>query len=258
MSQAKLSSLSPAKKLLEAEYFFISHQYLAALVLYNQIIRDYEPKNLRVDELNRALRRKLMILVKVQQDPRKAMESFSQDLLNKDLPIFARKNIEAWLVYLKAWSLEKLPVDKMSDDKFISFAQEKLSRSTSDRAIAVSDPHVVNYLRFSGMLYRRMHARPESSEYGKMLLLLARCERFLNNEFFYSLSDLYLKQCIRRYGAVDIGRECYKELEAGVQYAYTGTTGLEIPPAVQLEMDQLKKYLAPGGRLQKSIGNKDD
>ncbi len=236
-----LSGRAKVELLNDADYRFITHQYESALLIYNHLIRDFAERQMGLDQLRQILRKKLIILAKVKQDPNYIQESLDLDLKNKNLPDYARQNIKEWLSYVRRWKKDHRQVDQMDDRAILQWAQKELARATRRREEAVADGQVIRLLRISGVLYRRLHRLSPGPDQGRYLLLLSRCERFLNDQFFYGLSELFLKQCIHDNRASMVARDCYRELEDTIEFAYQSTTGLEIPEKVQQELDRLRK-----------------
>ena len=73
-----------------------------------------------------------------------------------------------------------------------------------------------------------------------MLYLLARCERSLAPLYWYSLSEIYLKECIVQFPKQSYGKKCLDAYEQGMHERYFGKP---IPEGVKNSIESLKRYL---------------
>jgi hypothetical protein len=69
-------------------------------------------------------------------------------------------------------------------------------------------------------------------------------DRWLNNQFFFSLSDQYLKECITRFPKSATAKKCFAEYDYQTRLAYTGSSGENLPEDVANELMDLKGLLA--------------
>ena len=68
-------------------------------------------------------------------------------------------------------------------------------------------------------------------------------EKRLSNTYFFTLSELYLKDCIKKYSSSSYAKKCYNLYEDNILAGYTGSSGLDIPVDEKEELKRLKKYL---------------
>jgi hypothetical protein len=67
-------------------------------------------------------------------------------------------------------------------------------------------------------------------------------DRSIAYNFYFSLADLYLKQCVLKYPEHSYAQRCFDEYENYVDYNYV-QYGEKIPPGIQQELIQMRKAL---------------
>lgn len=228
----------------EADFLFATRRFDEALASYERLIDGYPGNNLKADEIDAALRKKLTIFSRIKRDPSKALLSLEKNSKNQKLPEYLRKNIDAWIAVLREWQNSPVPdTAKAKDEEIRNFAEKQLKGSLWDKMIDASDPRLVTYLQVSGVLYEYLDRNPKTKLAPQILYWLSLCDRQINNEFFFSLADLYLKDCILSYSKSPFAKQCYKELERQTFLSYTGSSGTHIPPEVKDELGRLRKKL---------------
>lgn len=100
-----------------------------------------------------------------------------------------------------------------------------------------SRPRIV-WLR--GELYRALTLENDRSMVPRWLYWLAVSDRLLEYRFFYSLADMYLRQCMLEYSNEPVARQCYREYENYIEFFYSGSGGTYIPEDVRSELKSLK------------------
>ena len=101
----------------------------------------------------------------------------------------------------------------------------------------------VTLLVSAGFLTKCMADHPESTKAAEILYWLSIAERRLSSTYFFSLSDLYLKDCIIKHSKEAYAQKCYKEYEENILFGYSGSSGTSVPKDEQKELDRLKSYL---------------
>ena len=204
---------NPKEVLREADVLFIERKYKRALRIYSRWIRSYKGKTHSPLGLTQALQKKLIILTRVYRNPKGAIESFQKDLSNKDLPLMARGDIETWVSSFKDWQNDSVSdLSQMSEGEFLKRAQTKVESLLQSRALSGSSPGLVPLLRISGHLYEKVWRSPQIQQTPFYLYLLARSELKLDSLQLYSLSQLYLQECMDRYPRHEVAHLCCKAL----------------------------------------------
>jgi hypothetical protein len=64
-------------------------------------------------------------------------------------------------------------------------------------------------------------------------------------DLFYSLADGYLKTCMDEWPQLPQAKKCFREYEAFIEFAYSGSGGTHLPEEVKAELDAYRKRLKP-------------
>lgn len=233
----------------QAEFMFATRIFDKATVAYDQMIKSYDPKKLRYEQLQTALERQVAYYSRIAKDPKVAADKFRSYLAVKNIPVSLKENIKAWLKQFDNWIPEKrLNVASVSDKDLEAFVKKNLKLDSSD-VLDASSPFLVNYLKVSGVLYEYLLLHPKSKMTPQVLYWLALCDRSVNYTFFFSLADMYLQECMMEYPASPIAKQCYKEYEDQTIAGYSGSSGTHLPTEVRSHLEGLKKMVDAGGKV---------
>jgi tetratricopeptide (TPR) repeat protein len=222
-----------------AEFLFIVRRFDEALSSFDKLIRGFPKSAITSDELDLAAQRKVAIFARVYRDPTKAIASFKSDLANTNLPIQTRRNIEAWIAALEKWKSEKSDPSKMKTADLVSFVEKSLPQDQV-RNIAPGHPELLNFLRLSGLLYERLFNEPQTTHAQQILYYLAQSERSLGSSYWYSISEIYLKECVVQYPKKPFSKKCFDAYAKGMQERYGGRP---MPEGVRKSVEALRDYL---------------
>ncbi|PWU13003.1 MAG: hypothetical protein C5B49_15285 [Bdellovibrio sp.] len=218
-------SAGSAKDLRDAEFYFISHNYLAALQIYDAVIRQFKPPaagsstvGVAVEDLQKIYERKLAYFARVKRDPEGAISSLKDDRKNQNLPPRIRENIQTWIDKFADWK-KKAASDyaRVSDEELLKLVKTTGYQELTGQPISGGDPYVIDLLWVSGVLYERVFRTPNSSAIPEMLYWLAKIERDLGSIHIYSLADVYLRECVINFPKSPIARQCLNEYELGMK-----------------------------------------
>jgi hypothetical protein len=101
----------------------------------------------------------------------------------------------------------------------------------------------ITLLVASGVLSKYITDNPLSPQAPEILYWLSLAERRLSSTYFFSLSDLYLKDCITLYPKSPYAKKCYQEYEDNITFGFSGSKGTDIPIEEKQELDRLKRAL---------------
>ena len=93
-----------------------------------------------------------------------------------------------------------------------------------------------------GQLYHYLNHAPKENEVPMLLYWLAVVDRSIAYNFYFSLADLYLKQCVLKYPAHPYAQRCFDEFKNYADYTYL-RQGQEIPSGIQQEIAQMQNVL---------------
>lgn len=222
-----------------ADFLFTIRRYPEAAHLFDELIRKYPESGISSDLLPSAYRQKLAVLVRVGRDAKVAEASLNEDLKNKNLPQDVRQNVISWLSAIEKWKAEKTDPAKLSTAELIKFAERNIPMDIG-RKIAPGHPELLNLLRLSGLLYERLYSEKNTKNSQALLYYLARCERSLGPSYWYSINEIYLKECIVRFPKQAYSKRCFQAYEEGMRERYFGK---RVPEPIEQSIEALKSYL---------------
>lgn len=222
-----------------ADYQYLTRNYKDALDSYKRIISSsYVPKEQQI-----AIERVLTIYLQIEKSPKKSIK-FLKELNNQRVPEYLQVSIKQWMIGLH--NLEK----NFSQEDFRSFndlqkhihAYFEKTNSTPSSFIMPKEDQVF-YLLLSGHLYDYLYTTKNKNEIPALLYWLSLCERALDYNYNFSLSNLYLKECIRHDPQGEYAKKCYNEYEEYITLLYSGSAGIEVPEPIVKEMQDLKELV---------------
>lgn len=192
-----------------------------------------ESKNLTM-----ALRRIVYLKTKVSFEPL-ILESYLSKILpeleEKGLR-FLSKEVAQWIVQVKPWialnNLDKYTSIKSFVDKFL-YPIEKAGM------IIGSGEYDITLLIASGKILELIEKNKDSGDIPLGLYWMAVADRQLNFSYYFSISEVYLSECMEKYSKNPIALKCLDEYKRSMNEGYSGSSGLKLPKDVQ---DKIKKY----------------
>ena len=234
-----------------ADYLFLIRNYSSAIVQYEKEIKSRLAKNkaLRAIQnskntyyldftIEKSLKRILTIYTKVFYNPQKALTYLERYQGNTDLPNNLKNTLTNWVVDLKRWKKDSFDGSLKNEKEFDNFVKKHLDESEVD-----GDSSDVDFLVAAGALYRYVNRAPKSEKVPEVLFWLGRIDNELEHSYFYSLSELYLKNCIKNYPKSKFARKCYQQYKEILEIGFTGTSGTHIPKDELEVLNKLKSYL---------------
>ena len=223
------------------EYLFAARNFDSALEYYDKVIDGYPGNKIKTQNLETALERKMAIFARVKRDFAAGVTSVERSQKNKDLPEFLVRNLAAWKGLFQMQKDKKMPDPKTATDKEIKeYVTQEFKRGLWDKMANAIDARLITNLTVSGILYEYLTLHPGTDLKPDILLWLAECDRDLQNNFFFTLADLYLKKCKVEFPKHQTEKLCYKEYADNIYYSYTGSAGTHFPMEVEKELKKLK------------------
>ncbi len=106
-------------------------------------------------------------------------------------------------------------------------------------ALEEKDKILYNWLH--SLISKNQQIFQTSEQKQTMLYWLAKSQEALEHSFFYSFSDLYLKECIYIKPGTTQASRCFKKYDENKRFSFTGTLqGEDLPADVQAELSALK------------------
>lgn len=227
-----------------AEFYFATRHYDEALKAYSQVIAN--PSERDKAHLETALKRMLVIYVRIKLDLKSAAGAFQENLKIKDLRPSVRKMIQGWLDAIKQLEKETPPsVETAKPAEIEMYVSRKITPLLATPEKRFDPGNTVVFLQVSGLLYRYAHSHAESDLTAGILYWLAVSDARIEEDYFFALANDYLKACIRKYPADPMALKCYKELESSITNDYSGSAGMNVPSDIEDELKELQKLISP-------------
>lgn len=245
-SQAiSFGKLAPAKDdpLQKARFHYITRDYAAALKLYDAYL-DAQPRLAYNGPVLDAFEGELTIHAQINRDPDRAIKALKQrlDRSSGSMSRQVRKDIQAWIKGFEEIRKAKVKAFEPSWSDLESYATRYILPHAGT-PIVTAEKDKITYLWMRGLLHEYVQAHPSDEHMPDLLYWLAISDRVLDYNFYYSLADLYLKECIVRYPNSDTAERCYDEYERYVEFAYSGSSGEHVPTEVSDELVRLREVL---------------
>jgi len=230
-----------ADSFVQGEFLFMTRQYDEAFIAYERWLRQQEVLN-DTARARTAFERLLLTSLQLQKSPASIARVINDFTQGEGIADPLKTDLIAWREGLaELQTLTDIRV-KPDQDTLRALAFRWLG-DPADRPGAhiylpeVQRPQIV-WLR--GELYRALNEETDPSAVPHWLYWLAVTDRLLEYRFYYSLADLYLKQCMLEYSSSPIARQCYREYKNYLIFYNTGSSGTHLPVESRAELEMLK------------------
>ena len=221
-----------------ANYLFLVRRFSESATYFDSAI-EVALKEGQEHELYSSLRKEISIHTKIDFDVKKSQAFIKKYQGDKRLPPLAQNMLTTWDKSLLKWGKFN-PKKVKSIDQFI---KTYLAPLETDKGQTAGGDNDITLLVSSGVLSKYLIDHPKSSLAPEILYWLSIAERRLSNTYFFSLSDLYLKDCIKLYPKSRYAKKCYAEYAENIEFGYSGSSGTDIPAEEKQELERLKRYL---------------
>jgi tetratricopeptide (TPR) repeat protein len=232
----------------QAEFLFATRNFEEASKMYDKIIN----KNLKFDvkfQVEKSLERQVAYYSRIKRDPTGAIKQFKKYLKVQNLSESSLRDIKSWLEQFQKWEKQEyFDARKSSESEIISFAKKNLDPNAQRSADKSYGPDLVTHLYVSGVLYEYLYSHSEVKSTPDVLYWLAISDRFVNNNFFYSLADMYLRECMIKYPTHPVAKSCYSEYEKEMILSYSGSRGTQMPTDITEDLKYLKNLVNGKGK----------
>ena len=223
-----------------AEFNYMTRNYDTALEYYRKYLKsDVDTSEA---DIMTVMSRILTIDTQVYNRPEDAIKQLGELKNFQKHTKFSAKNLEEWLS-----GLQELEKQKVSSVTHVNLEQ---LQTYVDRILGpLEEPGSAEFpskkekvarVWLRGLLYRYLNTQPPREEVPEILYWLAIIDRSINYSFYYSLADMYLKECMLQYTSNPYARKCYDEYETYITFSYSGSRGTDIPEDIQQELKALK------------------
>ena len=227
----------------ESDYAFGNYLYLIrnfnGSEKYLELSIERALKESRSHELYSSLRRMISIYTKISFDYAKAKKFTEKYSAEKQMPKLAQKLVKSWDTELVRWK----DFNPQQVNDIAIFIRTYLSPLEEVKEITGEGQNDITLLIASGVLSKYLNDNPDSKSTPEILYWISVAERRLSSTYFFTISDLYLKDCIKKYSKSPFAKKCYGLYESTIEEEFMGSSGLDIPPSEKQELVKLKNYL---------------
>jgi hypothetical protein len=181
----------------------------------------------------------LEVVLRVEDDPSRALRAMDVLAKRKDLPASMRENLGAWTA-----SLRELP-SRPRGGSAIAQARASIEQAQDSARYPDDRAALVDYVAASAILNRYVAEQPEPGpEVAEACYWLGVIESRIGRSFWLSQTEFYLEQAIRMAPQKPFARDAYELLEEFEISGYTGPEGGVVPKEVRARLDELAKLIA--------------
>jgi len=224
-----------------ANYLFLVRRFSESKIYFEKAIENSLNKDtlFAKNEINSSLQKMITIDTKIKFNYKIAQDLLAKYEKDQRIPSLTKATLQQWSHSLIAWRDFDINSVKSIKD-FISLhltpietKKEKVEIGQEDMTLLISSGVLSNYLADNSL----------TNQTPEILYWLSIAERRLSQTYFFSLSDLYLKDCIKRYPSSPIAKKCYQEYADNLEAGYSGSAGTVIPQEEKTELLKLKALL---------------
>lgn len=222
----------------QAEFLFASRDYVEALKLYEKILGNSQ--KYEAMDVERSAERIVTYYSRLLRDFQSGLAKLQKIEKEFKAPEYLKAKLKVWIdQFIFLSTLAKFDPKTSSEKQIIDLIEkmkEPVRFKDADNLFAVNQ-----YV--AGLLYEYLNSHPATEVTPKIMFELAILDSLLDQNFFFSLGDLYLRNCIVRFPKSKVARQCYTELEERTILSFTGSRGTSVPDDVKSDLKRLKKLL---------------
>lgn len=219
-----------------AEFNYYIRAYPEAETAYFSYLKQRNVKNSRISG-GKTLERLLDITLITDNDLTVSRDKLTQYRSLKGLDAELQQRIDQWLTGID--QVAKLPDDNNIEQQIeTAFGADfnlkhEFIFEENQRPLA---------LVWRARLQKSMLGEQDRTATARNLYLIAILQRILGEQTELSLSNLYLKECIK-LGVANYSHRCFNEYESHLYFYYGGSSGENPPPEAEDELRRLRKHL---------------
>lgn len=225
-----------------AEFNYLSRNYSTAISYYEKFLQSPSPKT-ELDIIE-SLQRIITIYIQIFNKPAIAKALLTNYLsLNQHTPE-TKQQLKGWIA-----GTENLQKSGIANDLTeFQQIQNKVTQilGTSDQAFSelnLTPQQEIERVWLRGQLYHYLNHSAKTSEVPMILYWLSICDRTTGYNFYFSLADLFLQECILNHTNHPYAKHCFTEYENFLVYRYSGSSGTHIPENEQNTLRIMRKKL---------------
>lgn len=181
----------------------------------------------------------LKLAIRVKGDLRRPIPVLVAMQKRQDLPRFVVLQIDHWVTSLRR--LEKL---KFKAGQELSVARGIIAKAQKNSEFPMDRSQIVDFIYASRLLngYVQKHdtdGKKPRADLAEAYYLLGLTESLIGRSYWLSQTDFYLETAVRSAPKSRFAKRAYALLEEQVLFEYSGSGGTDIPPDMQITLDEL-------------------
>lgn len=228
-----------------AEFNYLTRNYAEAEQYFDRYLKsDIERSEF---DLMQPLQRIVTIYAQVLNRPAEGARKLRRYLDAKGHSEYTLKFLRGWIGGLERLARDGAQAVIQPDLKAIEAAIEKYIGSLDQTQPATIEPaQQVQRVWLRGRLYHYLNTTPSRDAIPRVLYWLAVSDRAIGYDYYFSLADLYLKDCVFSYPSHPYAQRCFKAYRDYVTDLYAGPGGSYLPAEVSSELTRMEKALKDG------------
>ncbi|WP_455376173.1 hypothetical protein [Kaarinaea lacus] len=223
-----------------AEFSYMTRNYDTAMEYLTKFLNS----NTETDEaeLLSIMKQMITIYIQIYYRPDDAETALNNLKNYKYHTKFSRKTLEEWLAGIADLKKDKQSLKTIKNIDQLNIEVHKVLGDLHEPGSAQfpNKRERIARLWLRGALYHYLNTNPSREEVPVILYWLAIVDRSINFSIYYSLSDMYLKECIIKYTSHPYARKCFAEYKENIILSYSGSRGTDIPDDIQDELNALE------------------
>lgn len=233
----------------EGEFLFVVRNFKEAMKSYDKALKGYPKNKMTPLQVERVIFRQIFYYVRVDRNFKGLLEALKEDAKNKELPPSVQKKIKDLTTAAQSMKNEGYPnFSEVQETELRKYVETSLKEELAGNFSFERPDRELNYLKVSSVLYEYLSKNPGTHLKPDILYWLSFCESHYSHNAFYSLPELYLKQCVIEFPKNPVAKKCLTQYQDIVTAAYTGTRGVHIPAVIEAEIKTMQN-------LVKDVGN---
>ncbi len=155
------------------------------------------------------------------------------------LPGFAQRELNAWMVDAKGWQQERFSVSRQTSTQLFARARLLIDSTGAATNTGAMPQHFIALLRAATYLDEAMRRQPQAKFRGEALFLLGVAHATITDNSLWQLEWMYFEACIRENAASARGAACAARLEERTRFIWQ--TPSDVPSSTQVALKDLVK-----------------
>lgn len=231
--------LAPLEK---ADLLVATRKYDKALAFLEQLLNSNQFLKERPFDYESALRHYLALMIRVQNNPARALEEMKRISKNPETPHYISEQLGGWIQSLERWSKEKAS-PKKSAKGVLRLATERFQQARRIQRFEKDHAGDVEFLRVTSILHEGLRHLKSEEDQAQALFLLGNAYEVLDELGSWNLHETYYEMCVRRAPRAAVARKCINRLEASIFMGYSGSAGTNIPMEERERVESLKRLV---------------